>query len=405
MKLSVIIPTHNRAPSLQRAILSLAELRNETDFELVIVDNNSTDNTPSVVERFADFSRYVFEPNTAFSKARRTGGEHATGDVLLYLDDDVVVHPGALREILAVFSRYDDCGVIAGKILPRYESPPPDWALACQRCFNGWSLYEPATFPELGAGFQTVDSACGPMMAIRRKAYQAVDGFPPDTVGVETNTQGTTFRKLYIGPGDWGLCNLIKDAGYKVYYSPLISCEHVIPPMRFTGAFWRSRMIGEGHCLAITNRQLLRFTRGELQKRRELNWGEYDSWRTKFLRRLKRIEKFVEHPGTNGMLHEELWVLHFLAYLEMDTVLRKYPDLSKFLWEIGANGVANRDFTSAMAKLPKEYLDLTSPDHMYYERLICKGLADRLESVLPTPDGFLWTCRRIKRQIAKMVRP
>src|SRR5476649_902045 len=142
MKISIIIPTHNRSDLLKNVIESVLELTDETEFEFVIVDNNSTDDTKAVAESFGGHAKYVFEKCTSFTKARSTGAENATGDILLYLDDDVVVNPGALKNIVKIFSEYPDCGVIAGKILPRYLEQPPKWALDCQEIFNGWSLLE-----------------------------------------------------------------------------------------------------------------------------------------------------------------------------------------------------------------------------------------------------------------------
>jgi glycosyltransferase involved in cell wall biosynthesis len=219
VKLSIIIPTHNRADSLNRAVESIIRQEDEADFEIIIVDNNSTDHTQKIAESFSEFARYVFESNTSFTRARKTGADNSIGEILLYLDDDVLICPESLKEIVSVFEEYPECGVLAGKILPQYEEDPPDWAIACQRSFNGWSLFHPGAIPLLGAGFQEVKSAFGPMMAVSRKAYEEAGGFPPDTIGVETNRQGGTFRKLYVGPGDYGLCKKVRDIGYKIYYT------------------------------------------------------------------------------------------------------------------------------------------------------------------------------------------
>ena len=81
MDLAIIIPTHNRADSLRLAMQSVCNLKNEGKFEFIIVDNNSSDHTKSVVADFGDLASYVFEPNTAFSRARRAGGDIAQGEI------------------------------------------------------------------------------------------------------------------------------------------------------------------------------------------------------------------------------------------------------------------------------------------------------------------------------------
>jgi glycosyltransferase involved in cell wall biosynthesis len=365
VKISVIIPTHNRAESLKNAMESVLRLKDEADFEFVIVDNNSTDDTRRVVESYAPAAKYVFEGNTSFTMARKAGADHSSGDVLLYLDDDVLIRKGSLKGIVEVFSRYPDCGVIAGRIDPQYVEDPPRWALECQKTFNGWSLFNRETIPGLREDFQEVPYAAGPMMAIRRSAYDRVSGFPPDTIGVETNRGERLFSKLYIGPGDYGLCMKIRDAGFHVYYSSAIAVFHVIPPMRFTVGFWRSRVIGEGYHVAITQRGFFRLgaVRAYIARLR---------WRFMFLRAerklLARLPSTGDSPANSGstsMRSEELFVLYARAYLDMDYVLRRYPRLWKYLWEIGTTGVSNSNYDEVVRRLPQEYKVLVGNDIVF----------------------------------------
>lgn len=363
VKISVIIPTHNRAESLRSAIESVLALRDEADFEFVIVDNNSTDATRQVVESYAPRARYVFEGNTSFTMARKAGADNAAGDILLYLDDDVLVRPGSLKRIVEVFSQYPDCGLIAGRIDPKYMQPPPPWTLECQKAFNGWSLFNEEAIPEVRSDFQTVPAAAGPMMAIRRMAYDKAGGFPPDTIGVETNRAERSFSKLYIGPGDYGLSLKIRAAGFTVYYSRNIAVYHVIPPLRFTIAFWRSRVIGEGYCQAITQRGF--FGLSGLRA-----WLARLRWQVQFVRGEQRLlARLIEAPAAGGheagMLPEELLVHYAKAYLDMDYVLRRHPNLWSFLWKIGAEGVPDKDYDSVMRRLPPEYKELVSNGFVY----------------------------------------
>ena len=363
MKISIVIPTHNRADTLRNAMDSVLQLQGEADFEFVIVDNNSTDHTRQVVESYAPLAKYVFEGNTSFTMARKAGADNASGDILLYLDDDVLVRSGSLRRIVEVFTKYPDCGLIAGRIDPKYMQAPPPWTLECQKVFNGWSLFNEEAVPEIHGDFQTVPAAAGPMMAIRRLAYDRAGGFPPDTIGVETNKAERSFNKLYIGPGDYGLSLRIREAGFKVYYSRDIAVYHVIPPVRFAIAFWRSRVIGEGYCQAITQRGFFRLTglRAYLARLR---------WQVQFIRHeqrlLARLASGSKRPaGAEGMLPEELLTLYAKAYLDMDYVLRRHPDLWEFLWKIGAEGVPDKDYDRVMKRLPSEYKTLVSSEYVY----------------------------------------
>lgn len=370
MKISIIIPTHNRADSLSRAIESVLSLQKEAYFEFIIVDNNSTDHTRKTVENYSGVATYVFEKNTAFTRARSTGADSANGDVLIFMDDDIVVKPGALTAITRVFEQYPDCGIVASKILPEFETEPPDWTLACQRAFNGWSLYTPEVYPITGSGFQEVDSAAGPMMAVSRVAYDAAGGFPPDTVGVETNTKKNSFRKLYVGPGDYGLCHLVRKKGYKVYYAPEASCYHVIPDLRFSITFWRSRMIGEAHHAAITDREFFGISKLGLLKKRLIVKLQYWRWKHRLVTRLKASQQFLVDERFEGMLYEEVWYQYYLAYKKIDAVLNKHPDLSKFLWKIAKNGVSDNDFNAVVSRFPPEFLAQVEADYMYHDKPI-----------------------------------
>ena len=404
MKISIIIPTHNRANQLPYVLDSILAMIGEADFEVVVVDNNSTDNTKEVINNYSDFARYVFEGSTAFTKARRTGAENALGDIFLYLDDDVIVNKGSLRRIVEIFLQYPECGVIAGKVMPRFVENPPTWALECQKSFNGWSLHDENSHDELKNGFQELDAAVGPMMAIRRESYLQVGGFPPDTVGVETNSGAKTFSKLYVGPGDYGLCYNIRKAGYKILYDDLVSVFHVIPPLRLTVQFWRSRMIGEGYHDAITQREFFHLGPISLIIKRASFYRSYIRFKKKLLKQFK----LDAHSGyiLNGLYSYELLVLYSKAYMEMDMVLINNPGLSKLLWEIADNGVANENYESVMARLPSEYLVLVKDEFVYDSTLLNqKNYEEKIKSPWFSESnagllilGTIWACFNISRR-------
>lgn len=367
MKLSIVIPTHNRADQLKTLLNSLSSLKDEVDYDIIVVDNNSSDHTKEVALSFSDKVKYVFEERTSFTRARSTGEKNATGDVLLYIDDDVVVDTGSLERIMEIFSNNPECGVIAGRIMPQFSSEPPDWCLACQRVFNGWSLYNAEQYPHLGAGKQEVEWAAGPMMAIRREAYLKVGGFPPDTIGVETNTGENSFRKLFIGPGDYGICYYIRNAGYYVLYAPEVSCKHVIPPARFGITFWRARMICEGQQTAITQRGLYKLSWFQEKKKYMLFRLKQAIANRKYVKRVLNSEASRVKLSFDGIFSEELWVDFYDAYFKMNKVLKKYPDLYKNLWELGLNGVDKTDYEQVLKTLPREYLELVDPKVVYFE--------------------------------------
>ena len=89
--ISIIIPTRNRANILEKCLNNLQRNLVENETEIVVVDNNSSDSTAQMVAKIGDRVRLVKEPNTSFSKARKTGREAAKGSILLFIDDDTFV--------------------------------------------------------------------------------------------------------------------------------------------------------------------------------------------------------------------------------------------------------------------------------------------------------------------------
>ncbi|HET7596616.1 MAG TPA: glycosyltransferase family A protein, partial [Burkholderiales bacterium] len=119
--LSVIVCTHNRCEKLARSLdaIGAATAPAGVDVEIVVVDNNSRDATPRVVEAFAGRSpapvRYAFEAAQGLSYARNRGVREARGSVFANTDDDCVVDPDWLVEIWREFETHRDVGIVGGR--------------------------------------------------------------------------------------------------------------------------------------------------------------------------------------------------------------------------------------------------------------------------------------------------
>ena len=107
MKITAILCTYNRCNSLVRALDSLAAsvLPQSVEWEVLVVDNNSNDRTREVVEEYcrrnADHFRYEFEPQQGKSFALNTGIRKAHGDIIAFVDDDVIVEKAWLERLTA----------------------------------------------------------------------------------------------------------------------------------------------------------------------------------------------------------------------------------------------------------------------------------------------------------------
>jgi len=132
MRITIAVPTHNRAQLVQTTLTSIGELRLPTgvEAECIVVDNCSTDNTRSIVARFSAHSplptRYVYEDGAGSSYARNRGIEEARGDFILFIDDDAVAEPDWAAEMLAELERRQ-LDVACGLVLPRWDQRPPRW--------------------------------------------------------------------------------------------------------------------------------------------------------------------------------------------------------------------------------------------------------------------------------------
>ena len=114
-KVSVIITTFNRAEYLEKAIKSVLN-QTYSDFELLILDNSSTDNTEEVVKSFNDKRiRYIKHPLLTISQARNLGLKKARGEFIGFLDDDDEWLPNKLEAQLQVFeNKNQNCGLVYG---------------------------------------------------------------------------------------------------------------------------------------------------------------------------------------------------------------------------------------------------------------------------------------------------
>lgn len=135
MKFTVAICTWNRAALLHEALASICRTRppQTVEWELIVVNNNCSDGTDAVVGRFCDRLPVTLarESKPGLSHARNTAIEVASGDYILWTDDDVRVRPDWLVEYERAFVRWPEASVFGGAIVPLFESDPPQWLDGC----------------------------------------------------------------------------------------------------------------------------------------------------------------------------------------------------------------------------------------------------------------------------------
>jgi glycosyltransferase involved in cell wall biosynthesis len=181
--ISVIVCTYNRASSLRKTLESLGQMLVPPDltWELIVVDNNSTDSTREAVREFTRTSglnvRYLFEPKQGLSHARNAGVANSTGEIVAFIDDDVLVLQQWLRELARTFAQFDCIGV-AGKIIPVWDGVmKPDWLATAGPYF----LHGPVPDFDCGDGAKEITSLpVGANMAFRKSAFEKYGLFRPE---------------------------------------------------------------------------------------------------------------------------------------------------------------------------------------------------------------------------------
>lgn len=254
MRVSVIIPTYNRAKMLDWTIESFIKQNYPKDkYELIVSDNNSDDNTKVVVTEWQAKSsvpiKYLFEPHQGVHYARNSAAKIAKGDILYFTDDDMVADKDLLKNLVKVFSMGYNVASATGKVLPKWETEPPKWIL--KYCNNYWLSLNDRAEKLIIAPFDIGVLSCH--QAIMREAFFKSGGFNPE------NTAGE-----WIGDGETGLNIKIKELGYNFAYVGDSVIYHIIPPSRMTQSYLNKRMANQGNCDSYTEYRRNKYNNGQL---------------------------------------------------------------------------------------------------------------------------------------------
>lgn len=243
MQLSVILPTHNPHPErLRRTLLGLrAQTLPTAEWETILVNNASAD-FPAA-DFFAGCAPVNFtiipEPDLGLTAARTRGFVTARGEIAVLVDDDNVLAPDYLVQVLSIFSAYSSIGAIGGKSLPEFESPPPPWT---QEFHGLLALRDLGDQPLLSHGLRPSGAAhneypmfapVGAGMALRRAAWTAwLDSHRTATTAL-SDRRGAELTSA----GDNDIVLTLMRAGWEVGYFPSLSLTHLIPSGRLDASY------------------------------------------------------------------------------------------------------------------------------------------------------------------------
>ena len=240
--LAILVPTYNRAPLLRRALSSLtAQVRTTPDIQLIVVDNNSTDETRGICREFPDV-HYLFEPTQGLSHARNAGIAavgRRPGDVVVFVDDDVEVAPGWVDAIRRAFEAHPGVDAVGGRVLPQNSGEFPDWLTPAH--WAPLALQDHGNQPRVFSAAEPV-GLIGANLAVRATVFDRVGAFSPHVQRVRDGIGSTEDHEFLVR---------IYAAGGKTLYAPDALVTTRVPLERMTREYHRRWHRGHGRFHAL----------------------------------------------------------------------------------------------------------------------------------------------------------
>ncbi len=243
MDVTILIPTYRGYDVLGRLLASVAAACPAPGLEwnAIVIDNNSPDNTKGTVEAFQSTSipriDYVFEPRAGKCRALNRGLEEATGTFVAFLDHDVVVSPGyfvGLRDTL----REHPYNAFGGRVLPHWPGKPPRWVTG-ERPFRnsrgGVIAHDYGDTPKPYGPEMRLPVGCN--FVCRRSVFSTVGLFNVH-LGPRPGAQ--------LAGEESDLLLRLRAAGEAILYAPGVAVVHPVDPERLTKAYFRYRLFCDG---------------------------------------------------------------------------------------------------------------------------------------------------------------
>jgi len=249
--ISVLICTYNRSALLRETLAALHAMHapDACSVEIIVVDNNSTDETAAVVAESIERGRFpvilIQERQQGKSFALNAGLAAATGDVLALTDDDVLPAADWLVRIVHAF-RTQDVTFVFGKVLPRWQSAPPPELLTPQ----AQAIWGPLAIVDYGDSptqYTPTSSGqrlpIGANLAVLRSVLISIGGWRTD-LGKVNNT-------LICGEDHEIFMRFRRHGCYAGYYDPEAVVRHLVPTQRLTRSYFRRWFYWHGKTTAL----------------------------------------------------------------------------------------------------------------------------------------------------------
>ncbi len=222
-KVTVAIPTYNRAKYLRQTLAGIAAQRFPRDHvEVLVIDNNSTDDTAKVVAAFADLwpaPRRVVETRQGLDFARNRAVAEARGEIIVFGDDDILVEPDWLAQITVPLLADADArriGAVGGEVVPVFPDGLPDWV-------REW--HAPLAFRPDAGPMEAKHCPMGANLAFPRWVFERLGLF---------HTALDRAAGNYFSGGDSEMIRRVRAAGLEVWFAPGAAVRHQMPAGRTT---------------------------------------------------------------------------------------------------------------------------------------------------------------------------
>ncbi len=244
--ISVIVCTYNRAALLREALRSLFTQQVENlSYEIIVVDNNSSDDTPATVASLKSESpvplRYVRESRQGNAYARNAGVEQAAASIIAFLDDDCIADKIWVATIKSAFDRDPQLDFVGGRVLPVWEGEPPSWLNTAH--WAPLALLDYGT-EELNIDEQNPRGLLTANIAVRKEVFEELGGFLPSLQRVKGGIGSMEDHEFLVR-----MCR----GGKRGLYLPELVTWAGVDPERVTKEYHRRWHTGHGHFYAVLN--------------------------------------------------------------------------------------------------------------------------------------------------------
>ncbi len=242
LSVSVLLCCYNSSAKLPETLRHLIEQEVPEDicWEVIVVDNASTDNTAQVARSLWPNNapaplRIVSEPTPGLSHARKKGIEEAKYDLICFVDDDNWLAPDWIKFVSQIMSEHPEVGACGGRTEAVFEIEPPEWFVKYSASYVIGRQGD-----KIGDVTWSRGNLWGAGLTIRKKAWtQLIEN------GFQQMLTGRTGNKLSSGE-DYEMCYALRLSGWRLWYSDDLVLKHFIPACRLTLAYLFKLMIGFG---------------------------------------------------------------------------------------------------------------------------------------------------------------